>query len=342
MAKPNLMVYRYIILDSALGGTNNAARDGVAADTARGYNHPAMSADLASILQRVPALRGRADIQITFLSGGITNQNYRVDVDGGSFVLRIGGVKTELLGIDRTNEYAATQAAAEIGIAPEVVDFILPEGYLLARFIRGREIPMDELRETETLGEIARALKKIHALAPIRAAFSPFDVVRAYDQLARENGVATFPENYAWLRERMDEIENAFARQTITSALCHNDLLNGNFLRDENGNLRILDWEYAGMGDLFFDLANFAAHHELNDAQILELLDAYFDNPLPKHFARLKLMQCMSDFREALWGVLQQGISELDFDFQGYAEQFFKKLTTRMNDARFHEWLAVV
>lgn len=301
-----------------------------------------MSADLSFLLQRVPKFRGRADVQTTFLSGGITNQNYRVDVGGEAFVLRIGGAKTELLGIDRANEYAATKAAAEIGIAPEVVDFVLPEGYLVARFIRGREIPPDEMRQDNTLYEIARALKKIHALAPIHATFSPFQVVRDYDKLARENGVTTFPEDYAWLRERMNEIESRFTLDASHPVLCHNDLLNGNFLRDEYNNIRILDWEYAGMGDLFFDLANFSAHHELSDEQILELLTAYFDHPLPEHFARLKLMQCMSDFREAMWGVLQQGISELDFDFRGYANQFFEKLSARWNDARFAEWRAVV
>lgn len=298
-----------------------------------------MTDSLVQVLQRVPAFQYRSDIQITFLAGGITNQNYRVDVGDESFVMRIGGAKTELLGIDRANEYAATKAAAAIGIAPEVVDFILPEGYLIARFIRGREIPLGEMRQENTLHEIARGLKKIHALAPIRATFSPFDVVRGYDKLARENGVTAFPENYAWLREQMAVMETAFNHYNTIPVLCHNDLLNGNFLRDEQNNIRILDWEYAGMGDLFFDLANFSAHHELSDEQILELLDAYFDNPLPKHFARLKLMQCMSDFREAMWGVLQQGISELDFDFRGYANQFFEKLSARVTDKRFSEWL---
>jgi thiamine kinase-like enzyme len=301
-----------------------------------------MTTILAQALARNPAWRDRTDLQVTFLSGGITNQNYRVDAGDESFVLRVGGAKTELLGIDRANEYAANRAAAEIGIAPGVVAYVEPEGYLVTRFIRGREIPMGEIHQEKTIREIARALKKIHALAPIHATFSPFQVVRAYDKLARENNVTTFPENYAWLRERMNEIESCTERSPQRSVLCHNDLLNGNLLRDEQNNLRILDWEYAGMGDKFFDLANFAAHHELNDEQILELLDAYFENPLPEHFARLKLMQCMSDFREAMWGVLQQGIAELDFDFRGYANQFFEKLTSRVTDKRFGEWLATL
>ncbi len=301
-----------------------------------------MTASLTPFLQRVPAWRDRDDITTTFLSGGITNQNYRVDVGAESFVMRLGGAKTALLGIDRANEYAATRAAAELGIAPEVMDFIQPEGYLIARFIRGREIPLDEMRAEKTIQEIARTLKKIHALTPLHATFSPFQVVRDYDKLARENGVTTFPENYAWLREQMAEIESRFTFHVLTPVLCHNDLLNGNFLRDEQGSVRILDWEYAGMGDLFFDLANFSAHHDFTDDQIYFLLFAYFENPLPQHFARVKLMQAMSDFREAMWGVLQQGISELDFDFRGYANQFFEKLTARLNDARYAEWLAAL
>lgn len=303
-----------------------------------------MENDITAILQRVPAWRGRTDIHTTFLSGGITNRNYRVDVGSGAdteaFVMRIGGAQTALLGIDRANEYAATRAAAEIGIAPAVMAFIEPEGYLIARFIQGREIPAEEMREHKALEEVARTLKKLHALPPVRATFSPFAVVREYDRLARAHGVTAFPENYGGLRERMDEIEVTLAQDALPPVLCHNDLLNGNFLRDEQGMLRILDWEYAGMGDPFFDLANFAAHHELTDEQIRMLLNFYWGEESPQAFALLKLMQAMSDFREAMWGVLQQGISELDFDFRGYADQFFGKLTARLRDARYSGWIA--
>lgn len=301
-----------------------------------------MDTDLTPVLQRVPAFRDRTDITTTFLSGGITNQNYRVDVGSESYVMRLGGAKTVLLGIDRANEYAASRAAANAGIAPEVLDFVQPEGYLIARFIRGREIPLDEMRELATIQAVAQTVKKVHALAPLRATFSPFQVVRDYDKLARENGVTTFPENYAWLRARMDEIEQVLHRAALAPVFCHNDLLNGNFLRDEQNKIRILDWEYAGMGDPFFDLANFSAHHELTDDQIGILLAAYFGETVPEQFAHLKLQQAMSDFREAMWGVLQQGISELLFDFQGYADQFFGKLTARLSNPHYPLYLRVL
>ncbi len=305
-----------------------------------------MESELNEILERVPAWRGRQDVRVMFMSGGITNRNYRVDVGNGvgseSFVLRVGGARTELLGIDRVNEYAASVRAAEVGIAPEIVDFIEPEGYLVARFIRGRQVPPEEMHTPKTLREVAGVLKRVHALAPIKAMFSPFRVVRDYDALARAYGVTTFPAKYGWLRERMEEIEGALAKRSSVLVLCHNDLLNGNFLRDEVGNLRILDWEYAGMGDLFFDLGNFAAHHELTDEEVEMFLEDYFGTRSPEHFAHLKLMQVMSDFREAMWGVLQQGISELEFDFRGYANQFFGRLDARLADARYPNWLRSV
>ena len=92
---------------------------------------------------------------------------------------------------------------------------------------------------------------------------------------------------------------------------CHNDLLNANFI-DDGERLWIVDWEYAGMGDLFFDLANFSVNHELTDDQNHELLQAYFGEVLEDDVRSLILMRFMSDFREAMWGVVQQAISELD------------------------------
>lgn len=294
-----------------------------------------MDSTLTTALAHIPLWRDRTDIQTSILSGGITNQNYRVDTGGESFVLRIVGARTELLGVNRQYEYAANKAAAAVGIAPEVIYFD-PVGYLVTRFLHARPIPPQEMREPATLAEIADTLKRIHSLPPFPGKFSAFQVVRDYDELARKNGVSTFPENYAWLRARMDEMETALYATALDDPKvpCHNDLLNGNFLRDEKS-VYIIDWEYAGVGDRFFDLANFSSHHELTDDEIYELLAAYFDEETESQFAHLKLMQVMSDFREAMWGVLEQGISELDFDYHGYANQFFDKLTARLNDPRY-------
>jgi thiamine kinase-like enzyme len=299
-----------------------------------------MLPSIEEALARVPQWSGRTDLQASFLAGGLTNQNFRVDVGSEAFVLRVSGAKTDLLGINRDHEHAATLAAASLGIAPDVVDFIQPEGWLVTRFVHGRPLPPDEMRQPQHIRRVAEALKRFHALPAIPGAFSPFRVVEDYDRIAREHGVTAFPTNYARLRARMAEVEAAFLKDPFVPAPCHNDLLNENFLLEPDGRVRILDWEYAGMGDRFFDLANFAVHHGFGDDEDHLLLEAYFGEGAPRRFARLRLMKPMSDFREAMWGVVQQGLSTLDYDFRGYADKHFQRMTQNFNDARYHQWLA--
>ncbi|GAB4503578.1 MAG: hypothetical protein Fur0043_05700 [Anaerolineales bacterium] len=104
-----------------------------------------MGISVEEVIARVPMWAGAKEVKITPLDGGITNSNFRVDVGGEAFALRIAGANTHLLGIDREHEYAANLAAGKLGIAPEVVYVIRPEGYLITRFISARPFPPEEL-----------------------------------------------------------------------------------------------------------------------------------------------------------------------------------------------------
>jgi thiamine kinase-like enzyme len=270
------------------------------------------------------------------LGGGITNHNFKVVVGGEAFVLRIGGKDTELLGIDRHDEHEASLAAARVGVAPEVVRFLEPEGYLVTRFLGARPIPPEELRRPENLVRAARLLRTFHDGDAIPARFDSFRVVEAYRDEAARHGVEP-PQAYAEAKEVANAIEAA--RIGAAACPCHNDLLNANFL-DHDGRLWLVDWEYAGMGDRFFDLANFAANHELGPVEDGLLLRAYFGAERQEDLAALTLMRFMSDFREAMWGVVQQAISELDFDFAGYAAQHFERLRATAAEEGFRLALA--
>jgi thiamine kinase-like enzyme len=269
------------------------------------------------------------------LGGGITNHNYKVTVDGEAFVLRIGGKATELLGIDRDDEYEASTVAAALGVGPPVVAFVEPEGYLVTRFLEGRPVPVEEMRRPETIARVAATLRRIHDGPPIPGRFDSFRVVERYAATARQHGVE-LPPAYPWAQERAQAIERLRGPQPERP--CHNDLLNANFL-EEGGRIRIVDWEYAGMGDVFFDLANFSVNHELDAGANEALLAAYIGAPGPRDAAALVLMRFMSDFREAMWGVVQQGISELDFDFEAYASEHFERLERTASDPTFVEAL---
>jgi thiamine kinase-like enzyme len=275
-------------------------------------------------------------VELEPLGGGITNRNFKVLAGGEAFVLRIGGKDTELLGIDRVAEHGASVVAAGLGVGPEVVAFIQPEGYLVTRFIEGRPVPPPELCRPENLRRAAATLRLIHDGPAMPGRFDSFRIVEAYSATAAEHGVA-LPDGYAGAKAIADAIEGA--RRAEAPVPCHNDLLNANFL-DDGERLRIVDWEYAGMGDRFFDLANFSVNNELDEDGNHVLLDAYFGELRESDLRALLLMRFMSDFREAMWGVVQQGISELDFDFVDYTSQHFGRLERTAADARFRDALA--
>lgn len=278
---------------------------------------------------------GRA-AHVEVLGGGITNRNFKVALEDGVYVLRIGGKDTELLGIDRRAEHEAALAAAAVGVGPEVVAFIEPEGYLVTRFLEGEVVAPEAIREPEPLRRVARSLRAVHAGPPIRARFDSFRVVEAYACTAAAHGIAV-PDAFDRNHETSARIERA--RGPVPERPCHNDLLTANFIDDGN-RIRIVDWEYAGMGDVFFDLANFAVNNGLSAEESTELLRAYFGEVRPNDERALTLMRFMSDYREAMWGVVQQALSDLDFDFRAYADEHFERLERIASERAFRRALA--
>ena len=241
-------------------------------------------------------------------------------------------------------ELAATVMAAGVGVGPEVVAFVRPEGYLVTRFIEGGPIPIETMAEPARLAGVAAALRRVHDGPAIPGLFVPFRIVEAYRALALERGV-TIPPEYDRAMAVARRIELAFLTSPVELRPCHNDLLNANFI-DDGARVRIVDWEYAGMGDPFFDLGNFSVNHELTpDAEVALLSD--YDGliggraapPRADHLARLRLMRLVSDFREAMWGVLQQGISSLDVDFKAYAAEHFDRLLAAAAEPSFESRL---
>lgn len=302
-----------------------------------------MSLTLEQAIARVPFLAAAENVASTPLTGGITNLNYRLDADGKSYVLRITGADTDKLGIRRDVEYQANLAAGQLGIAPEVVYCIEPEGYLVTRFIEARQLPPAIITQPDYIGRVVRKVRLFHRRGPkLQADFNVFRVIEMLASVGRDKQ-CQFPRDFDWMLREVQRVETVLRKDPYVPAPCHNDLLNLNWLEEGApggiGEIRLLDWEYAGMGDIFFDLANFSHHHGLNDAQLRLLLEEYFGEVTPKRWARLKLMWAMSELREALWGVAQTGLSKLDEDFQGYANLWFGRAREQLTDPRWEKWL---
>ena len=290
-------------------------------------------------MERLEAQLGPAEGEPTVLGGGITNHNFRARFGGREVVVRLPGNDTELLGSDRPGEREANSLAAGVGVAPEVLAHLEDPVVLVTAFVEGPTMESPELRKPRALGEVAAALRKIHRCeASIKARFDAFRLVEDYATATRERG-GEVPPAYEVAQAAAKRIEAAPALAVGTPVLCHDDLLPANFI-DTPAGIRIVDWEYAGMGNRWFDLGNFAVNNELGPAEEEAFLTAYLGaSPTPADLAALRLMRLMSDFREAMWGVVQQAISDLDFDFEDYATKHFDRLLAAIEAPEFESRL---
>jgi thiamine kinase-like enzyme len=302
-----------------------------------------LAANVQDLVARLEPELGAIEGEPRALDGGITNRNFRLRLGGADYVVRCPSKNTAALGIDRAAERAATEAAARSGTAPGVAAFLADEGCLVTEFIAGKELTAADVRQPETLSAIAGLLRGFHDGPALTATFDPLAIAADYRATIVARGGEP-PDGYDTARATMEQIAGALAADPEHAPVpCHNDLLPANFLRDGE-RVRIIDWEYAGMADRFFDLANLSVNCELADPDEARLLEAYFGEPAtPRRLAGLRLMKLVSDFREAMWGAIQAALADddADFDYAAYAVEHMQRLTANAADPRFDAWMEV-
>ncbi len=291
-----------------------------------------LNAILARLEPMIAPLRGAP----RELDGGITNRNFRVTFGDAEYVVRRPGKDTELLGIDREGERLANEAAARLGIAPPVAATL--DDCLVTSFVSCESLGAREL--ADGVEELARALRAFHGCdVRLPTRFDVPALLGDYAQIVRARGGA-LPGEYAQAMDVAATIGAALPPDRLRP--CHNDLLAGNVIRARgDARLMLVDWEYAGMGDARFDLGNLSVNNDFDEATDGRMLHAYYgEPPSASQRSALKLMRVMSDAREAAWGVVQGEISELDFDFAGYAAEHFERLRAAAGRPQFAQWLA--
>jgi thiamine kinase-like enzyme len=263
----------------------------------------------------------RGPVSIQPMEGGITNLNFQVTGPEGQLVARVCS-ELPLLGIDRRNEAVCQRAAARLGLAPELVHEA--PGLLVSRYLPGRTLCAADLADRGLLARVGEALLRLHEgwnrLSGHILSFCPFRTIRTYAHTAAELG-ACLPEGIDKLLDDSRLLSHRIS--PFRPALCHNDLLPANMIRDET-QLWLIDWEYAGMGNPLFDLASVSAGAGFSDEQDLALLECYRGELDPRDFDQLRIFKTASLLREALWAVIQTVSSSLAFDYHEYAARNFE------------------
>jgi thiamine kinase-like enzyme len=226
---------------------------------------------LRKLLRGRAATRALGDGAMTRLTGGLSNQAWRVERGGQAWFARLGYAGAERLGVNRHSECALMAVVAAAGFAPDVLACDPPTGLLVTRYIEGRTWQASDAAEPRNLARVGSLLARLHTMPP-----APGIVAVNYVEQARHlaRTISASDPTVAVLRHRADQAFERIERRKPRRALCHHDLHHLNVL-DTGARLWLVDWEYGGIGDPLFDVAGFLALHELGAAETDLLLDAY-------------------------------------------------------------------
>lgn len=274
-------------------------------------------------LDKVPRLRNR--VGISELSGGLTNRNLKVLTADSAYVARISSNESNLLSIDRASEYKNSIIAAEAGIGAPVYDYLPSDGLLVIGFLPGRTYVSADVGNNIT--RIAESVKKLHQAPPFVRDFDMFEVQKNYLSIVKDRGFR-IPDNYEYFQIFRDELFAAFSSTHDGTVPCNNDLLPANFI-DDGTKVWLIDYEYSGNNDACFELGNIWSESGLPIEALQKLVSAYYGEDRPDKFARAWLFSVLAKYGWTLWASIQDGISELDFDFWSWG---MKKYADVQND----------
>jgi thiamine kinase-like enzyme len=294
---------------------------------------------IEQVIAAIPDWAGRS-VTAERIAAGLTNTNYRVDVEDKPCFVRIPGAATELLAVNRGNELHNTRAAAEAGVAPRVLHSLPDWDVFVLDWLSARTMSVETLNSVGMPARIAEIVRRLHAGPRFRDDFDMFRLSERYLALVDERDIA-IPAGYREHMGALPRIEAALAVHPLASVPCHNDLLADNYL-DDGERLWIVDWEYSGNGDPTFELGNTCQELGYDDAQATELCAAYFGEASPALLARMRLQMIMSDVGWTLWAAIQARISTIDYDFTGWAEERWARAATALDGQDFESWLEAV
>jgi thiamine kinase-like enzyme len=293
---------------------------------------------LEDVLSVVPELQGATEVEP--LAGGLTNTNYKVTTPTACYVVRISGKDTGLLAIDRENEAYNTRCAAETGVGAPFVAAVPEHDALVLGFLEGEVMNSEKLRRGDRLAAVAEACRRLHSGSRFLHDFDMFEIQRGYVRVVGERGFR-LPDRYTEFEPAVRAVEQAMRARPEARVPCNNDLLAENFI-EAGGAMRLIDFEYSGNNEAAFELGNIWSESNLSLAQLEELVAHYYGRPLRNKVARARLWGLMSKYGWTLWGSIQDGVSDLDFDFWSWAMEKYDRAVLEFESAAFARLLADV
>ena len=289
-----------------------------------------------ALLDQVPLVKNRTSV--TELSGGLTNRNLAIDADGTKYVARISSNSSDLLNINREDEYKNTIIAAEVGIGATVHDYLPGQGLLLISYIDGKTFGAQDI--ANNLPRVAKSVKTLHSAKPFVSDFNMFTLQKRYLDIVQSNRFI-YPDKYLDYEGHIADLKKALSVLPSEIVPCNNDLLPGNFI-DDGEKIWLIDYEYSGNNDACFELGNIWAEAFLEYDALVELIDSYYGAHRPEKIARAWLQSLMAKYGWTLWAAIQASISDIDFDFRAWGDEKFDLAQSQFASDLFKKSLIAV
>jgi thiamine kinase-like enzyme len=292
---------------------------------------------LEQVLDEIPKLSDPRR-EVSRLSGGLTNSNYKVLTPAGSYHVRRWSDDSGLLAIDRDNEYHNSVRAAAAGVGASVLAYLPEHNTMVMEWLEGTTLSAGRLRRGgKLLEDVAAACRRLHGAERFRDDFDMFEIQPRYLEIVRGRGFR-LPERYEQFEPHVTAIREAFARRDEGTVPCNNDLLAANFMLTPSG-LRLIDYEYSGNNDPCFELGNIWSESNLSLSQLEALVGAYYGRRARHKLARARLWGVMSNYGWTLWASIQDGVSAIDFDFWSWGLEKYHRAVAEFESPDFEQLL---
>ena len=272
--------------------------------------------------------------------GGLTNRNFKIDCEHGSYVLRLAGEGTEDY-INRSVELHNATVAMEAGVNAEIMHFDTDTGTMVSRYIENA-VTMDiaGLRDLEVLERTGQAFKKLHDCGrQFEGQFELFSQIDQYLGVVHELDAA-LPDGYEQVQKEAENVRSALSLYELPNKPCHCDPMVENCI-DNGEKVFIIDFEYAGNNDPMWDLGDLSVEGDFTPEQDQMLMAAYFGHsPSAYDRGRMVMYKAMCDLLWTLWGVVQHANKNPADDFWAYAVGRLKRCQKLMATEDFAIHLA--
>ena len=246
------------------------------------------------------------EIKVEVMSGGVTNKNYKLIIGNKKYAIRIAGAGTENY-IDRKKEFGNVSKMAEIGIAPKIYFSDIDTGFQISEFIEGKTLTGEDIRKSSSLLKaVANIMRRCHKSGVVfDSEFNPINKININLNILTEKNYNDYFPEWENMKEYFNKISEQLRKKKIELCPCHNDTLAGNFIGDENC-LKMIDWEYSGMNDPFYDLACFSMENKLDTLMENKLLQEYGNDTITNEmYLRFFENKFLTAFYWSVWSCLQ-------------------------------------